>query len=325
VASNAPDDMRTLVALARVQLANNDAPGARTTLTNATRLAAFDAPVQTEIALLQMAARNLPGAAYSLEKALQADPEHLPAQVLLTEVDTRQGEFAKAEALAQQIIKKQPKQAIGHSLLGDLAMARRQPAAAIDAYRKAFQVQPSTETLLRLFGVLAGQDAKAAIALAEQWLKSHPNDAPARRMLAEAHVRSGNMAGARQELERLRQQAPKDAGVLNDLANVLLRLNDPQAQAVAEQALAAEPGNAAVIDTAGWIALNAGNLDRALQLLRDARLRNPDSAEVRYHLAAALLKAGRRSEAREELQAALAGNRGFDGRAAAEQLLQTLK
>ncbi len=218
-----------------------------------------------------------------------------------------------------------PKLPIGYSLIGDVATARGQPGPAIEAYRKAFQVQPSADTMGRLFQALAGQDRKAAVQLASQWIKSHPDDLPARKMLAEAYVRTGNMAAARQEYEHLRALAPKDAGVLNNLANVLLRLNDPQALAVAEQALALAPNDYVTIDTTGWAAYHAGKLDRAVQLLRDARLRSPESGEVRYHLAAALVKIGRKDEARDELAAALRGSSGFDGREDAEALLRTLK
>ena len=103
------------------------------------------------------------------------------------------------------------------------------------------------------------------------------------------------------------------------------RLKDPQALPTAEQALAADPTNVSAIDTAGWIAFNMGSLDRATQLLRDARLRNPDSAVIRYHLAAALVKAGRKVEAQDELNTALRSKTTFDGRADAETLLRSLK
>jgi cellulose synthase operon protein C len=325
VSAAVPDDLRVLLALARAELANADFVNAKATLTNATTLANYEAPVQVEIALLQLAAHNLPGAAYCLDKALSSSPEYLPAQVLMSEVEWRQGDFAKAESRAQQIIKRVPKLAIGYSLIGDVSTARGQPGPAVEAYRKAFQVQPSADTMGRLFQALAGQDLKTAVQLARQWIQSHPDDVPARKMLAEAYVRTGNMAAARQEYEHLRALAPKDAGVLNNLANVLLRLNDAQALPVAEQALALAPDDYVTIDTTGWAAYHAGKLDRAVQLLRDARLRSPESGEVRYHLAAALVKIGRKDEARDELTAALRGNSGFDGRDDAQALLRTLK
>ena len=69
----------------------------------------------------------------------------------------RRGETAKAEAVAKQIVQLAPKRAIGYSLLGDGAMARQQPAAAIDFYRRAHQAEPTTETVLRLYSALASQ------------------------------------------------------------------------------------------------------------------------------------------------------------------------
>lgn len=322
---SAPESLLVLLATARAQLANNDLAGAKTSLTTATRVAQFSAPVQVEIALLQLAARNVPGAAYSLEKALQDKPDFLPAQALLADVEIRQNELAKAEQRAQQIVRREPKLSVGFTLLGDLAQARKQPGAAVEQYRKAHQAQPTFETLSRLAGAMARQDAKAAVQQLEQWVKSNPGDARALNLLAEIHVRSGNLPGARLVYERLRELRPNDAGVMNNLANVLVRLKDPQALVLAEQALAADPNNTVVIDTAGWVALQAGKPDRAVQLLRDARLRDPESAEIRFHLASALAAAGRKVEARDELEAALRNATTLENRAEAEALLKTLK
>ena len=64
-------------------------------------------------------------------------------------------------------------------------------------------------------------------------------------------------------------------------------------------------GNPDYIDSLGWILAQRGNFDQALRHLRDARLRKPDSGSIRFHLAYALAKTGRKAEAREELGAAL--------------------
>jgi Flp pilus assembly protein TadD len=73
------------------------------------------------------------------------------------------------------------------------------------------------------------------------------------------------------------------------------------------------------------VAFKSGQTDRALQLLRDARLRDPNNSDTRYFLAAALAGAGRQSEAREELKTALQGGTGFASAKLAQELLQTLK
>lgn len=311
--SRAPEDLGVLMTLARMQLANRDADSARSLLTTATRVADYNAQAQMQIALLQLSANNPTGAAYSLEKALSGQPDFLPAQALMAETELRMGEPAKAEKRARAILEKNPKKAIGHSLLGDIAMAGGRANDAQEAYRRAHQTEPSIDTLMRLFRSYAGKDDKTAIQLAEQWLKTHPKDVAALRALADGQARTGSYMAARKSYESLLKLVPDDGAVLNNLANVLLRLKDPGAIKVAEQAVAKSPGNAYAIDTLGWILFQNGKTDEGLQLLRDARLRAPESPEIRYHLAAALSKVGRKAEARQELVEALKARAEFDG------------
>lgn len=319
-------DVAVLLALARTEIANKDAASAMVSLGNATRLADFNPARQVEIALLQMQANNLAGAAYSLEKALAGQPDFLPALALMTAVELRQGEAAKAATRARQIAEMVPKRAIGYSLLGDVAMAGGKTSAALEHYRRAYQVEPSTETALRLIRAVSGQEGgKPAQQVAGDWLKTHPGDNAVRKALADVQARNGNYAMARTTYEAVLRTAPADAEALNNLANVLLRLKDAGAVKVAERALAASPGNPLVIDTLGWALFQAGDIDRALLLLRDARLREPGNPEIRYHLAAVLAKTGRKDEAREELEAALKAGRNFEDAADAEQLLRSLK
>lgn len=326
VSGKLPDDLAVLLAYAKAQLANRDMAGAKSTLTSATRVADYRPAPQVQIALLQLAANNVPGAAYSLEKALSSQPEFLPAQALMTEVELRQGDAAKAEKRAKEIAAKYPTRAIGYSLQGDIAVARNQPAMALDAYRRAHQTEPSSDTLLRLFNALGNQDGgKPALQMAEQWMKTHPADARIQRALADGYARTGNFVAAKKAYENLLKLTPEDGAALNNLANVLLRLKDPAAISVAEQAVAKFPGNANTIDTLGWALYLGGQTDKALQLLRDARLRDPAHPEIRFHLATVLAQTGRKTEAREELEAALKGGQNFESGAEAAALLKTLK
>jgi len=326
VASKEPNALAVLMAYARAELANNDRVGAQSSLTAATRVADYNPVVQVDIALLQLAAKDRDGAAYSLNKALSAQPDFLPAMALMTEVELRQGEPVKAEKRAHDIVAKFPKRAVGFSLLGDIAQSKGQRAQALVAYQRAHQTEPGTDSFLRLFGALSAQDdGKPALQLAEQWAKAHPKDATGQKMLANAYARNGQFAAAKTAYENLLKATPDDSDALNNLANVLLRLKDPGAIAVAEQAVAKNPGDFNALDTLGWALFQAGQNDRALQLLRDARLREPANPEIRYHLASVLAKMGRRREARDELEAALKGRPTFEDVSQAEALLKTLK
>jgi Flp pilus assembly protein TadD len=114
---------------------------------------------------------------------------------------------------------------------------------------------------------------------------------------------------------------PDDSPTLNNYANLLLQLNDPAAQAQAEKALKLSPSNPFYADTLGWILIQKGQLETGLRHLREARLRSPESGEIRFHLAYALARNGRKAEAKEELSAALTG----PGRVANSEAVSQLK
>ena len=324
-----PDDLPTQIAYGRAQAANGERMGARAAYTAASRLADANAPLQVRIASLQLAVQHAEGAAYSLDKALTARPDFLPAQALMVDVDILRKDLAGAERRARRIVEQHPKLAVGYSLQGDAAMARGQQGAAIELYRRAHQTEPSTDTFLRLSDVLWTVDGgKPAVQFAEQWSRQRPGDAQAQRVLANAYARAGQFAQARTAYEALIKAAPQDAELLNNLANVLLRLKDPGAVAAAERALALLPTDASVLDTLGWALFQAGGdkqRERALGLLRDARLRAPANSTIRYHLAAVLAQSGRIAEARAEARGALDAGESFEYRAEVQQLLQTLR
>lgn len=326
VASKAPEDLSAVLALARAQVATKDLAGARSSLTTATRVADYDPKFQVQIALLQLAAQNLPGANYSLEKALSRQPDFLPALALMTDLDLRRNDVARAEARAREIVAKHPKLAVGHSLAGDVAKARGLYTVALDSYRRAHAIQPSTDTFVRLYRALGDQDGgKPAERLAQQWLKVKTKDAVAHREVADSLARNGNFAAARVAYEALLKLIPNNSEALNSLANVLLRLKDPAAVRTAEQAVAADPSSVAAIDTLGWSLFQAAQFDRALKVLRDAKQRNPANPEIRYHLAAVLAKVGQAKDAKTELEAALKPGKPFDGSEDALALQRSLQ
>jgi Flp pilus assembly protein TadD len=113
--------------------------------------------------------------------------------------------------------------------------------------------------------------------------------------------------------------------LLNNLANILLKQGDRKAVEYAERAHKLAPQDPRIGDTLGWALARNGQVDAGLRYLRDARLRDPNNAEVRYHLAAALALAGRREEARQELEQVFRSGATFDGVADARKLLAELK
>ncbi len=325
VSAKAPEELPVLLALAKAQLATGDIANLKSTLVTATRKADYNPVPQVQIAVLQLSANNPNGAAYSLEKALSNKADYLPALAMMTDVELRLGDIAKAEKIARSIAAKIPKLSIGYSLLGDVAVAKGQTDAAVEAYRKAHSAQPTADTLMRLVRTITKQNkSKQGEHMLEAWLKTRPTDLVVLKELANSQARSANFAAARNSYESALKIAPDDASVLNNLANVLLRLKDPGAVAVAEKAVQLSPGDANTIDTLGWALFQNGQPERSLQALREAKLTDSGNGDVRYHLAVVLAQKGNKGDARAELETALKSARPFENKADAIALLKAL-
>jgi putative PEP-CTERM system TPR-repeat lipoprotein len=322
--AKAPGDPRTLMAAGRVRLAQGDQAAARTAFGRAATQLGTGTPAArlVEVALLQLAAGDSPGARQTVERALHEEPDHLVAQELQVDMLVRAQEFDKAEALARKLAAAHPKKALPQAVLGDVAAARRQWPAAAAAYRKALQMEPATHTAQRLFKTLAvqPQSTPEAMGFARQWIKEHPADLGMRRLEADAWARAKDYKAARAAYEEVLRRAPLDLEASNNLVNVLILLKDPAALALAEQALKAHPDAAALMGSTGWAAFQAGKNERALELLRSARLRDPSDRDTRYMLAQVLATLGKSAEAKAELDAALGGKLDFDHASEAQAL-----
>lgn len=306
MAARFPETLDIQMALARGHLGVNDAAGAKSVLQNATRMADYDPDMQVTIGRFQLAARNPEGAAYNLQKALQGRPDDIGAMVLAVEIESQRKDVAKADAALKALIARHPKRIETSLTAAALASSRGQHGVALTAYRAAFALDETTPNAINVaFAQIAAGEAAKGAAFLEGWVKKRPNEPSAVKALAEAQYRAGLLAPARASYTKALVLEPNNAAMLNNLANILHRLGDPAAQATAEKALKLAPDNPAFADTLGWIMVQGEQVEAGLRHLREARLRSPDDPEIRFHLAFALAKMGRKAEAREEMTAAL--------------------
>lgn len=312
-----PGEVSPVLALGQVQLSKGDFAAARGTFESAGRLSGLNPGAMVQIGRARLSAGDFAGAVLSAQKALQLQSGYLPALALLVEAEARRGDMGRAESALKDMVKFSPKAVATLLTRANLAMARGRPAAALTDYLEAFSREPNTPTVINVvqaYGAL-GQPDKAEPFLV-QWLKKKPQDPATLLALGEVQSANGKLEAARKTYGQALSLQPANALILNNLAVVLQKLNDPAAEGMAEKALALKPGNPDIADTLGWILVQRGELTTGLRHLRDARLRRPDSADVRFHLAYALFKSGRAAEAREELASALQSP---DGKRIAEE------
>lgn len=312
-----------LDSLAQAQFANDDKPSALDSYAKLATLRPDSALVQMRIASIHMSMKNLPEAADALKKALVLQPDYLDAQLSLAAVEAGRGNQEQALSIARQIQKHDRKSPVGYELEGNLLM--QHPEQAARAYEQALAITPSGPLLVKWHVALsqAGKRKQGDARLAG-WLKEHPNDAAPRLYQAGLYLADKQNRAAIEQYQIVLKQAPNYIPALNNLAWLYQQEKDGRALEYAEKANQLAPDSPATQDTLGWILVEQGsNVARGVALLQKASGIAPEDAEIRYHLAQALLKSGDKSRARKELEQLLAG-KSFAKTDEARELLKKL-
>lgn len=306
LAGKFPESVPVQLTLGRVQLAVKDLPLARQALQEASKYAGFDPVAQVDISRLQLAAGNPDGATHAVNKALQASPDDIGALVMQVEIAARRGDAAAVDAGMKQLQAKHPGKVPTLLTAGHVAFSRRQLPQAITRYQAAYALEPSTSVALVLAqAYLANTQTDKALSLLGEVQRRSPRDTTALRALAQIQAAAGKNTEALNSLATLVTLNPADPDALAGYAQILHRMNDPKALPMAEKAMKMQPDNAAFGAGYGWMLVQKGDLENGVRILREARLREPGDGMIRWSLASALAKAGRKAEARDELRAAL--------------------
>ncbi len=290
------------------------------------KLAEDSAPRLYGIARAQRSLNDSEGARITLERAVAATAEFLPAQAMLVNLDRASGRTEAALARARQLQQDSASAALGYALAGDVYRQLGQTRQALQAYEAAWQRSPDSGIAARLGQArLAAGQTEAGFDLFEEWLRDHPDDELVRRAAATSYLNAGRWQAAIRHHERLAEMIPNDANVQNNLGWLYQQVGDPRALATARRAYELAPDSTPVLDTLGWILVTEGQPAKALRFLRDAHSRASQDPGILYHLAKALSDLGRTQEARQHLQTALGQGGDFSERAQAERLRQRLQ
>lgn len=302
-----PADPQLLDLLGQVQVASNDHNGALETFSKLAASQPKSAVAQYRLASVHMVLNNPAAAADDLKKAVALQPDYLEAQAGQAELFMRSGKFDEALAIARQIQKQRAKSPIGFILEGNLLMAQRKPALAIRPFEQGLALNGNTPNFIKLHSAMtqAGKGKEADARLA-QWQKKQPEDMALSLYLAESMLASKNYKGAIEKLEGFLKKAPNNPVALNNLAWAYQQEKDPRALKTAEQALALAADSAPILDTVATILIEQGNTARGVEYLQKAVKLSPKDADIRYHLAQGLVKAGDKANARKELEIVMA-------------------
>ena len=146
--------------------------------------------------------------------------------------------------------------------------------------------------------LLAAKQPALALDLVESALQSYPDDISLLYARAMALEKLHDIAGLERDLRRILALEPDNAVALNALGYTLADRTEryEEAYGLISQALTLRPTDAAFIDSMGWVQYRLMDYDESLRLLRQAYRDMPDH-EVSAHLGEVLWVTGSRAEA----------------------------
>lgn len=300
--------------------------------------------VQLSLARLYLRDKAYDKAIASLTRLMNQEPEELDALPLLAQAYSATGRTREAANVLQMLVEYAPQY---YPTLGDLYARDNQWKEAAQAYREATAVYTRDSQMSRklAWALKNGGDADGSLVVLKEAVQSYPNDPFAYVALAEGYseqkqdgpaIEVLNQAAAKfpkdvtvnfqrgATLERQARHAeaeqafldviaadPKHAPALNYLGYMLAdrgqRLND--SVAYIKRALEVDPDNGAYLDSLGWAYFKLNQLDLAEAHLRRAADQMKEDSVIQDHFGDVLLRLGRKQEAIQAWERALAGDR----------------
>lgn len=341
--SRGGDKQKALTFARKAQASNPGTPGfmellAQTQMSVLDKNAALDsyvkfasmlpesASAQFKVAVTQIALGNDREAIESLRKTLRIDAHFIDAQLALSTLLAKKGQFDEALQLSRQVQSQNDKAALGYLQEGDILLVQKKNALAVQAYEKAQKFNATGQGAIKLHHALVqdGKQKEANLRM-NQWISGHGGDSHSRLYFGMYLLeQTEDKREGIEQLSQILKNEPENVIVLNNLAWALGEIKDKRALSYAEKANRLAPNTAAILDTMGWILLNQGDLAKGLESIQKAANLQPNSSDIHYHLAVALVKSGEKAKAKKELEQVLARGKEFGKIEEAKALMKQL-
>ena len=296
------DDLRLVAGTALELIKKGNTSAAMELVTKYESSMSNDAENLSALGQLKM---SIPGeelaAIRNLEQALAIAPERHQTRLALAASYLKNGQFTKAEQLADSWIENAETANIGYNLKAYSSLLQKDLAQAANWLESASKAEADNALTLLLTAMIAIQQNKSAEAqqLAERILKNQPTYLPALRMAYGLARQNGDTAAVLKTAEQAQQSAPDNYELRLTLAQMLISAN--QTDKVISLLEKAPQSNAewAAPHWTMLIGANAANgkTSEALRLSRIWHEQNPMNLRAGLLYANMLLRTNNASEA----------------------------
>ncbi len=297
-----PASMELLDALGRAQQASGDLKQATATFTKLVAAQPMSPQPHLRLAAVQYADKNTSAAEQSLRKALEIKPDFLDAQRSLILLNLEAKNYKDASTIARTVQNQKPTANVGFAFEGDIQAAQKDWDSAATAYRTGLKIEESPELAVKLHAVtLEAGKIENAGEFSGRWIKSHPTDTKFRSYLGTQYLTRKDYAAAETQFLSIVSITPENAIALNNLAWVSQQLKRSNAISYAEKANQLVPNQPSFMDTWAMLLSENGNHSKAIELQTKALNAQPTNARLRLNLAKIYLSAGKKDQAKTEL------------------------
>lgn len=299
---NHPD---ILLALARAQESAGEVQQALATYGKVVSARPNFAPAYLGMGELQLRMKDPQGAVNSFRRARLIQPDSVRVASGLVRADLLAGRYDAALAQARDLSAKRKNLPIGLLLEAEVELVRGRYAAAADAYAAALQRPGNTASVAAVAydNLLRAGQRDRAEGIAAAWLQNHPDDVEFMVSSGRSVLMAGDAGAAERRFRDALAKQPEHVAALNNLAWVLTTQKRPGGVALAERALAKQPGMPSILDTLAQALMVEGKLDRAAEVQLQAIQKRGGTAPSDYNfsLARIYLAQGKKDLALAEL------------------------
>jgi tetratricopeptide (TPR) repeat protein len=208
------------------------------------------------------------------------------------------------------VLRLKPNDAGAHLALGRLYLERNDPERAVLELRAAQKTEPGLEGVHSKLGLAyrAMGDLPSAVAILQQGIERNPSDQESRYVLGQILLALGRVDEGRREMEIYRRLQDQMTQTNSQLETAVQRAQAGElerAEQLLRETLRLAPRYAPALHLLGVVLVNRGSSQPALEALRQASALNPLNAETYFQMAAAYFRSGRFPEALDMNERAL--------------------
>lgn len=320
-----PESAEMLDAVGRMQTAVGDSNQAVSSFSRWAAMQPKSALPHLRLGQMYFARGEFSAAASAFKRANALDPKNFDVMMWLIKSYVDGSKLEDAYSFAR-LVRLNVDENLGNALLGEIESRQGNWAKAADVYGRLFQREPRQAgwaVKLHHALLLSGKTEEAKRVEAG-WRANHSRDGRFVEYLAGEAVLKGEWPRAERLFAELVDQDPGNAGALNNLAWVLGKQGKPDAAEWARKAVKLRPREANYWDTLASLQASAGQMGAAIESEKKAIALDPGVPQQRLTLAEMLIKNGDRQLAKKELDWLSGLGERFDRQVRVKELLEKI-